>query len=206
MLASVKGARRFEAATRIWCCFAVSRWSLPSLVLSWLLVWSMLRVSLPPVDPSLSPRRPLEPLASFGLVLPVTLQTMALAARSPWQLAVAVRNVPALRAVWLIVVLTVSASCCLLVAWAGALPIRQFLMLWVLLTAAAMAGLTVVGAAFVALPPFVLLSAFSLGHGVPPWSWNLVYNVDRVDLLTWLGCAGGLLTFVSYLHRGDRVR
>ncbi|WP_409485410.1 hypothetical protein [Arsenicicoccus dermatophilus] len=160
------------------------------------------RLGVPPIDPSryVVPR-PMESLATVTLVIPVAITTAMLPARVPWLTAVPGRDLRAYRAALLVGILAAQLPAVALVAHAGELPITQVAAAWLFLTSLGVLT-TTVHARLAGLVPALTILTFSQASELPPFAWNIFYNLDRQPTLLALDALLLPLAAAAYIHRG----
>ncbi|MGL4746097.1 MAG: hypothetical protein ACRCXL_17160 [Dermatophilaceae bacterium] len=162
-----------------------------ALILTWAVVIGVNGLTLPPVDPRLEVmERPLESVTTVALALPIAVAVHLSANQLGW-LTVSSPRSPALTdATWMAVVyLTQWAGLVVLLATAPDVPVAHIGTLHTLLTAAAVFVGRAVGPVAGSAVPLLLIGVASIPD-VVPWEANLVYNLDRTDVL-------GVMTIVA---------
>ncbi len=198
-------ARR-RPGERVIDVFSVSWRTVFVAAVSWAFVATAVALRLPEIAPTPSAPRELETLGTFSLILPVSIQVSMLQARMPWLLRGAVRSPAGLRARWLAGVAVLNAGACTAVASLMLLPVRPFILIWLLLSGASLLALAAVGVRAGAAAPFVVLVSFSLGSGLPPWHINIIYNPDLEPVLRAVALVVAVVGVVAYLRFGERCR
>ncbi len=191
----------------VWRLFRTDAWWWAGLSAGWLATVLLDGVSVPAIDPHLDAvARPMESVATMLLAATTAVQAAALDVRAAWLVTVSPRTWWPIRLLWISAHYAFGVAMCVVATrfFVAGVEFPQLLGVWVACYGLAALGMVIAGVPLAAAAPVTFMAVFSLGHNVPPWWVNIVYNLDQLAGLWVVALALNALAIACYVPLGTR--